>query len=61
MTTNLTSKGQITLPVVIRRQLGLEKGTSLKVELRGGEIVLIPQRGFENLRGVLESKEDEQE
>lgn len=50
---SMSSKGQVTLPVVIRRRLGLKKGTRLSVELRNGEIVLIPQRGFENLRGFL--------
>ncbi len=58
MNTTLTSKGQVTLPISVRRQLGLEKGTSLRVEIRDGEIVLIPQRGFENLRGLLRGKLD---
>ena len=51
--TSLSSKGQLTLPVVIRRRLGLKKGTRLSVELRNGEIILVPKRGFENLRGFL--------
>ncbi|HON29365.1 MAG TPA: AbrB/MazE/SpoVT family DNA-binding domain-containing protein [Mesotoga infera] len=56
MNTSLSSKGQVTLPVSVRRQLGLQKGTNLIVEIQNGTIVLIPQRGFENLRGLLSGR-----
>jgi len=46
----------VTLPVSVRRQLGLQKGTNLIVEIQNGTIVLIPQRGFENLRGLLSGR-----
>ncbi len=55
MNTSLSSKGQVTLPVSVR-QLGLQKGTNLIVEIQNGTIVLIPQRGFENLRGLLSGR-----
>lgn len=56
MCTSLTSKGQVTLPVSIRRKLRLKKGTILEVEIQNGKIVLIPQKGFENLRGHLKDE-----
>ena len=36
----LTSKGQITLPKSIRQALGVEAGSKLAFELRGGEVVV---------------------
>ena len=38
----VTSKGQIAIPVRIRRRFGIEKGTRLYIEERGEEIVLKP-------------------
>lgn len=38
---NIRDKGQMTLPVNIREELGLKKGDKLLVERRGKEIVLI--------------------
>ncbi len=41
METTVTTKGQLTLPVEIRRALGIDAGTVLEVELGGaGNIVL---------------------
>lgn len=36
----LTSKGQITLPKSIRQALGVDTGSKLAFELRGGEVVV---------------------
>ncbi|NHB90716.1 type II toxin-antitoxin system PrlF family antitoxin [Photorhabdus cinerea] len=36
----LTSKGQITLPKPIRQALGIDTGSKLAFELRGGEVVM---------------------
>ena len=36
----LTSKGQVTLPKSIRQALGVEAGSTLVFELRGGEVVV---------------------
>ena len=36
----LTSKGQVTLPKSIRQALGVEAGSKLVFELRGGEVVV---------------------
>lgn len=37
------SKAQITLPLEVRRKLGVSTGDYLKVEVRGGEVILKPQ------------------
>ncbi|MEN1944755.1 AbrB/MazE/SpoVT family DNA-binding domain-containing protein [Luteimonas sp. MJ293] len=36
----LTSKGQVTLPKSIRQALGVEAGSKLAFDLRGGEVVV---------------------
>lgn len=40
MEATVAERGQITLPKAVRDALGLVKGTTLKVELEGGRIVL---------------------
>lgn len=41
METTVTTKGQLTLPVEVRRALGIDAGTVLQVELgAGGSVVL---------------------
>lgn len=41
METTVTTKGQLTLPVEVRRALGIDTGTVLEVELgQGGSVVL---------------------
>ncbi len=40
MEATVAERGQITLPKAVRDALGLTKGTTLKVELEGGRIVL---------------------
>lgn len=45
MATNLTSKGQVTVPKKIREYLGLKPGTAVMFErLAGGEIAIKPAR-----------------
>lgn len=53
--TVLSTKGQVIIPAGIRRALGLEARTRLRVEERDGEIVLTPVRdgNWRSLRGVL--------
>lgn len=38
----VSSKGQIVIPEDIRKKLGLEKGSKVKVVLEGNKIVLMP-------------------
>jgi len=40
MEVTVAERGQITLPKAVRDALGLSKGTTLKVELDGGRIIL---------------------
>ncbi|HHW43248.1 MAG TPA: AbrB/MazE/SpoVT family DNA-binding domain-containing protein [Desulfotomaculum sp.] len=40
--TKLSTKGQIVIPKQIREALGVKSGTSFKVELKGGRIILEP-------------------
>jgi len=44
MKTKVSSKGQIVLPVQIRRKLGLRTGDPLDTKVEGGSIVLTPRR-----------------
>jgi AbrB family looped-hinge helix DNA binding protein len=55
-TATITSKGQLTLPVHIRRALNLTAGDQLACEQRGNEIRLVPQRKpgrFAKYRGTV--------
>ena len=52
-TATLTSKGQVTIPLAIRRKLGLETGDSLVFECREGGAELRPLRGRMTSFGVL--------
>jgi antitoxin PrlF len=60
MATNLTSKGQVTVPKTVRDYLGLKPGAAVTFErLQGGEIAIraakrrtkAPRSRFGNLRG----------
>lgn len=42
MTTTITQKGQITIPVQFRRALNLQKGSRCMFVVRGDELTLIP-------------------
>ena len=51
--TTMSSKGQVVIPVRMRRALGLDKSTRFQVEQRDGCIVLRPVRDddWRSLRG----------
>lgn len=53
MEVTVAERGQITLPKAVRDALGLTKGTTLKVELDGGRIILRKDVGdaLSRLRG----------
>jgi len=58
MTTAITEKGQVTIPVEFRRQFGLKKGTRCMFLVRDGELVLVPLKGkmkADDLRNFLSS------
>lgn len=45
MRTTLSSKGQVVIPLGIRKRLGLAAGAVISVELEGGRIILEPGAG----------------
>ena len=51
----MTSKGQITIPVAVRRKLRLHAGSKIDfVENQAGELVLKPRTGdIRKLRGIV--------
>lgn len=44
MQTKLSTKGQVVLPLRLRRKLALRPGDPLEVRIEAGRIVLTPQR-----------------
>jgi AbrB family looped-hinge helix DNA binding protein len=44
MQTRVSTKGQVVLPVHIRRRLGLQTGDALDANVEGGRIVLTPRK-----------------
>jgi AbrB family looped-hinge helix DNA binding protein len=44
MQTKVSTKGQVVLPIPIRRKLGLRAGDPLDAKVEGGRIVLTPHR-----------------
>jgi len=53
MTTNLTSKGQVTVPKAVRDYLGLKAGMAVSFErLSTGEVVLRPAKAPRRVRSV---------
>jgi len=45
MTTTVTQKGQVTIPIEFRRQFGIEKGSKCMFVVRDNELVLVPVKG----------------
>lgn len=44
METKVSTKGQVVLPIQVRRKLGLQTGDPLDAKVEGGSIVLTPRR-----------------
>ena len=53
METKLSTKGQVVLPGPIRRELGLQPGDSLDVNVQSGRVVLTPRRKRSRLARIL--------
>ena len=49
----VSSKGQITLPVALRRLLGLESGSRVRIGSRDQELVIQSELPMKAYRGVL--------
>lgn len=54
--TTLTQKGQATIPVSIRRKLGLKKGNKIVFEERKDEFVIKKNLSLDELQGSLKSE-----
>ena len=58
----LTSKGQVTVPVQIRKKLGLRRGDSVEFRERGSEAVIRravrSKSPFDKYIGILKGKHD---
>jgi len=50
----VTSKGQLTLPVELRRELGIEPGQTVGFRRTGSQVVLEPAADVDALRSRLE-------
>ena len=44
MATNVTSKGQVTIPIAFRKALGITEGTAVDFEFDGNGLRLVPVR-----------------
>lgn len=49
----ISSKGQVTLPVALRAQLGLAPGSRIVFEARGNELVIRPDLPVRSYYGML--------
>jgi AbrB family looped-hinge helix DNA binding protein len=56
----MTIKGQITLPMEIRRAMGLRAGNELDISLKGGNIVIQKPVSVESVRKLLRAEMREQ-
>jgi AbrB family looped-hinge helix DNA binding protein len=52
----MTEKGQITVPVEIRRSLGLKPGKKLNITLKGDDIVIQKPVALEEVRRLLHAE-----
>jgi AbrB family looped-hinge helix DNA binding protein len=52
-TATLTSKGQITIPKLVRRLLGLRAGDALEFDVEKGKVELRPARPKRTSAGIL--------
>ena len=55
-TTSVTQKGQATIPIIIRRKLGIKPNTKIVFELNDNEVSLRPVVDFFSLKGSVKSK-----
>lgn len=55
----VTRRGQTTIPTEIRRKLGIEEGSKLKVEVEGHKVVLTKVPSLFDLAGTSELSKEE--
>lgn len=56
MITTVTQKGQVTIPVEIRRKLKVTTGQKISFEEKNGQVVIRPVPDFLTLMGSLKTK-----
>ena len=44
VTTTVEDKGRVVIPAVVRRRLGIKRGTKLEVDVKDGGILMKPRR-----------------
>jgi len=49
----ISSKYQIVIPKVIRNKLRLRKGERMHIRVKGGSVILVPDKPIQSFRGVL--------
>ena len=49
----VSSKGQVTLPIAMRTQLGISPGSHIHFEVRGNELIIKPELPMSTYRGML--------
>jgi AbrB family looped-hinge helix DNA binding protein len=49
----VSSKGQITLPAALRKQLGIELGSQISFEADGKQLIIKPEKPISAYRGIL--------
>ncbi len=54
---SITSKGQATIPLDIRRYLGLEKGDKVVFSFVGDQVRVVAKKTFINLKGSIKTKQ----
>lgn len=56
-TTSVTQKGQATIPVTIRKKLGIKPNTKIVFELKNGnEATITPVKDFFTMKGSVKSR-----
>lgn len=56
MLAKVTSKGQITIPVEIRKKLGIHTEDTVDFVLEGDRVLLVPVKNLRDLRGAVKAK-----
>lgn len=49
----VSRRGQVTLPSVMRDELGIEVGSRVRIEMRGAELVITPELPMSAYYGML--------
>jgi AbrB family looped-hinge helix DNA binding protein len=55
----VTRRGQTTIPTEVRKKLGIEEGSRLKVEVEGGKVILTKVPSLFDLAGTSKIGRDE--